>query len=127
MPKPSPATTPAESTAAAPSLNDLLKGHDRLRIRRLTQKVYEMNKAKAELEESLSAAKAELMAELSLSGATRFMDDGLLVTMYDSTRESLSRQRLIEQGVSVAAIDAATTRSTFPILRITRTEGVAYW
>jgi hypothetical protein len=62
--------------------------------------------------------KTEIMGAMAESRVKAFTWNGLKVTCNQSSRPTINRAKLIELGVPVAIIDAATKTSTFSVLSI---------
>lgn len=92
---------------------------------KFAQRVIDLQDKKSqikELEMECEPVKDTLELELAQSGFKSVMVDSYLVTLVDSTRTSLSKERLLELGVPASVIQQATKETPCTFLKVTDTE-----
>lgn len=83
-----------------------------IKYRMLQEQIKALEEERKEIGDSLGAL-------LVTQGVKSVLCDGNTVTLVDTTRSSLSKEKLLENGVSAAQISAATTVSQSTYVKVT--------
>jgi hypothetical protein len=105
---------------ALPDLQEVVASPaDRVKIMRLVTDSLEYQAAEAEVRKKREPVTKALKELLQNLGADKFMCDGNRVVTYETTRKSLSKEKLMGAGVSITLLNACTVETVSLALKIT--------